>query len=43
MRTRFKKENEMSSLLKRNHDVQNREIKMKSGGAIRCEAIFRGN
>lgn len=42
MKTRFMKEKEMSSLVRSNHDIRDRQTKMRTGGALRCSAIFRG-
>lgn len=42
MKTRFKKEAEMSSKVRSNHDIRDRQIKMRTGGALRCSEIFSG-
>ena len=43
MKTRFnKKDDKMSIQVKRNHDVRDRDSKMSTGGANRCERFYRG-
>ncbi len=42
MKSRFNKDTEISSKIRTNHDIRDREVKMqKSGMHVRCEALFR--
>lgn len=43
MKSRFNKETEMSSKIRTNHDVRDREVKIQNSAVVRvrCEALFR--